>query len=92
MNNVIKEMPDSKNVFLWFQVGEVTSRPMELPCYDGKRFIGYRQSSAMVPVFNLAGFGKTLKAAEQMAAINRGHKFEANCPTIAKLFKDLVTA
>ena len=66
--NITREMPNAKYDFLRFQIGRMETRPEQIALLDGKRVIGYRDSSNLVSVFRLLGWGSTMEKAEKMAS------------------------
>lgn len=65
---MIIKQTTGKKPFLTFQVGRMDKRPARLPIYRDDKIVGHKESSMMVEVFTVLGFGSTLAAAENMAA------------------------
>lgn len=66
----VREMPQSVNSWLRFQVGRHIQRPSRLAWYGALsgKIEGYKIGDN-VSVFKLLGYGSTLKAAKAMAGV-----------------------
>lgn len=55
-----------KNDHLTYQIGEMVSRRMQLPVYSNKLVVDTKETNALVPVFHLIAWSRTLSGAVNM--------------------------
>jgi hypothetical protein len=63
----IREYPLAQNPFLRYQIGRMETRPITLPCFEGRLLVGHRVGRKQVSVFHLLGWGDTQEKAEALA-------------------------
>jgi len=73
-NLIIREMPQSINSFLRFQVGVVEKRKTVVPIYNGRRFEYYMKTDNEDQVMTIKGWGETFEQAERMAGVKPAPK------------------
>ena len=63
-NFIVREMLESKNPEMKFQVGHYVNRPKMMAVYNEDRLIGYRESRKdQIQVLHLHGIGRTKEEA-----------------------------